>query len=626
MNLDDLDVEPAFDPGSPLAYLEKAAAAEEADRTRLAVAAVRSMIAAGADAGVLAVARDFVKRKRIMAAASFDKLEREAQVAAGEDKSGPDRKSASTELTEIACARYEFGLGDGGETFAVPKDGPRVALMLRGGKTSLRGQLARDYYVRTGRAAGQQALADALMVVDGIAQDQDESRLYLRAGQLGGTLWLDLGDQAGRAVRITPSGWTIEGAAPVLFKRTALNGPLPDPVHGGDLAKLWRWLNVATEDQPLLAAWLVAVLFPDLPHPVLGIFGEQGTGKTTAARVLALLLDPGPVPVRKPPRDADAWVTAASGSWMVALDNLSEIQPWLSDSLCRAVTGDGDVRRKLYTDGELAVFTYRRCVILNGIDTGAMQADLADRMLPVDLAVIDARCRLTEDDLWPAWREAHPAILGALLDLAAAVLARLPSVQLASKPRMADFAKIAAAVDAILGTAGLGRYTNRGAELAADGLSGDSFAVRMQAVITATCPFDGTSAQLQELLRPPGEDRLPRDWPKDSRAASTRVHRLAPAFRKLGWTFTEGRDGHSKLLRWQISPPRHPEMSGDDHRSSPQPPLPGGDAVMSGDTDGPSQDAGQEKKPPPACPRHQTRFGPHRDCPECRALAAEAAQ
>ena len=355
-----------------------------------------------------------------------------------------------------------------------------MALMLRGGKTSLRGQLARDYYVRTGRAAGQQALADALMVVDGIAQDQDESRLYLRAGQLGGTLWLDLGDQAGRAVRITPAGWTIEDAAPVLFKRTALNGPLPDPVHGGDLAELWRWLNVAEADRPLLAAWLVAVLFPDLPHPVLGIFGEQGTGKTTAAKVLASLLDPGPVPVRKPPRDADSWVTAASGSWLVALDNLSEIQPWLSDSLCRAVTGDGDVRRKLYTDGELAVFSYRRCVILNGIDTGAMQADLADRMLPVDLAVIDARSRLTEDELWPAWREAHPVILGALLDLAAAVLARLPSVQLASKPRMADFAKIAAAVDAILGTAGLARYTNRGAELAADGLSGDSFAVQMQ--------------------------------------------------------------------------------------------------------------------------------------------------
>ena len=600
------DADPtAYDPDNPLALLEKAAAAEVDTRAMAAVRAVRSMIAGGADAGVLAVARDLVKRKRLMGVPSFDSLTREAQGSDGDGKSGPDRKSASTELAEIACERYDFGLGDGGETFAVPKDGPRVALMLRGGKTSLRGQLARDYYARTGRAAGQQALADALMVVDGIAQDQDEARLYLRAGQLGGTLWLDLGDQAGRAVRITPAGWVIEDEAPVLFKRTALNGPLPDPVPGGDLAELWRWLNVAEADRPLLAAWLVAVLFPDLPHPVLGIFGEQGTGKTTAARVLALLLDPGPVPVRKPPRDGDSWVTAASGSWLVALDNLSEIQPWLSDSLCRAVTGDGDVRRKLYTDGELAVFSYRRCVILNGIDTGAMQADLADRMLPVDLAVIDARSRLTEDELWPAWREAHPVILGALLDLAAAVLARLPSVQLASKPRMADFAKIAAAVDAILGTAGLPRYMNRGAELAADGLSGDSFAVRMQDVITAEDPFDGPSAQLLELLRPPGDSRPPKDWPKDARAVTTRLHRLAPAFRKLGWAVDDmGRGGHGKQLRFRISPPAHPEMSRDDARA--RPPRPQDDdgagvAGNSGQDSGPSQDDGQEKNGPPRC-------------------------
>jgi hypothetical protein len=555
VNPDWQDADPtAYDPDNPLTLLEKAAAAEADARVMAAVRAVRSMIAGGADDGVMAVARDLVKRKQIMDLSSLDKVAREAQDGAGNDKSGPDRKSASTELAEIACERYEFGLGDGGETFAVPKDGPRVALMLRGGKTSLRGQLARDYYARTGRAAGQQALADALMVVDGIAQDHDESRLYLRAGQLGGALWLDLGDQAGRAVRITPAGWVIEDSAPVLFKRTALNGPLPDPAPGGDLAELWRWLNVAEADRPLLAAWLVAVLFPDLPHPVLGIFGEQGTGKTTAAKVLALLLDPGPVPVRKPPRDADSWVTAASGSWLVALDNLSEIQPWLSDSLCRAVTGDGDVRRKLYTDGELAVFAYRRCVILNGIDTGAMQADLADRMLPIDLAVIDARSRVTEDDLWPAWREAHPVILGALLDLAAAVLARLPSVQLASKPRMADFAKIAAAVDAILGTAGLARYANRSAELAADGLSAETFAVRMQDVITGESSFDGTSKALLQLLRPEGDDRMPKDWPKDARAATADLHRLAPAFRKLGWTFIEDRDSHTKLIRWKISP------------------------------------------------------------------------
>ncbi len=311
--------------------------------------ALRALARSGMDAATEAIARDFIKRGRLLQPlASFDRIVRDARSESGQ-KGDSERKSASTELVEIACERHEFGLGDGGETFAVAKAGPRIALMLRGGRTSLRGQLARDYFARTGRAAAQQALADALMVIEGIAQEEDESRLYLRAASAGGAIWLDLGDQAGRAVRVTASGWSIEQSAPVLFKRTALNGPIPDPVPGGALSSLWRWLNVARSDQPLVAAWLAAAFFPDIPHPVPGIFGGQGRGKTTAAKVLAMLLDPGPVPVRKPPRDAEAWVTAAAGSWLVAIDNLSDIQPWLSDSLCRAVTGDGDVRRKLYT-------------------------------------------------------------------------------------------------------------------------------------------------------------------------------------------------------------------------------------------------------------------------------------
>lgn len=97
---------------------------------------------------------------------------------------------------------------------------------------------------------------------------------------------------------------------------------------------------------------------------MLALLGEQGTGKSSATKNLVQLVDPSPVPLRKPPRDADGWVTAASGSWVVGLDNLSTIPPWLSDSLCRAVTGDGDgdVRRELYSGDGLSVFSFRRVI------------------------------------------------------------------------------------------------------------------------------------------------------------------------------------------------------------------------------------------------------------------------
>jgi hypothetical protein len=36
----------------------------------------------------------------------------------------------------------------------------------------------------------------------------------------------------------------------------------------------------------------------------------------------------------------------------------------VSDTLCKAVTGDGIVERALHTDDDINIITFRRCVIL----------------------------------------------------------------------------------------------------------------------------------------------------------------------------------------------------------------------------------------------------------------------
>jgi hypothetical protein len=96
------------------------------------------------------------------------------------------------------------------------------------------------------------------------------------------------------------------------------------------------------------------------------------------------------------------------------------------------------------------------------------------------------------------------------------VLRRLPDVTLERKPRMADFARILAAVDAELGTDTLKRYASQAAYLAAEGLSGDLFAARIRELITSE--WEGTSAQLLALVTPAGlsaEDwKAPKEWPK----------------------------------------------------------------------------------------------------------------
>lgn len=488
-----------------------------------------------------------------------------------EDKG--EKKPAATLLVEIAEEMYSFGISDTGEAFGVPRSGPRVLRMLRGGKTSLRGQLSREYFRRHGKAAAQQALADALLVIEGIAQDSDETELHLRVARHDGALWLDLGDHDGRAVRVTSDGWTVEPQAPVLFRRTALNSPLPVPERG-ELSELWDWLNVDAEDQPLVAAWLVAALHAEIPHPILSISGEQGTGKSTAEKVLVSVLDPSPVPLRKPPRDADAWVTAAAGSWVVGLDNLSDVTSWLSDSMCRAVTGDGDVRRRLYTDADMAVFSFRRCLILNGIDLGAVRGDLADRLLPIQLATIPDGQRLQETELWPRWERVHPRILGALLDLAASVETASPFVRLDSKPRMADYARVLAAVDHVLGTDGLSRYLTKQNELATDSLTGDAFISAISDVLCGDT-FTGSAADLlAKVDAAADEKRPPKGWPSTARQVTTRLRRQAPVMRKAGWHVTED-DGANKrnAVVWTITPPARPRDDRDpDSPNSPNSP------------------------------------------------------
>lgn len=487
----------------------------------------------------------------------------------GEKKKNP---SASTALINIAQELYEFGISEDGETYGVPRTGPKVVLLLRGGATSLRAQLAREYFHRKGKAAPQQALADALLTLDGFAQECQPRRLFQRVAQHGDTLWLDLGDATGQAVQIGATGWST-GRPPVLFRRTVLTGALPPPVPGGNLSELWQWVNVAPEDRPLIAAELVDRLWPDHPHVVTGLFGEQGSGKTTAAKILVLLLDPGPVPLRKPPRDAEAWVTAAAGSWVVALDNLSGIPDWLSDSICRASTGDGDVRRKLYTDGQLATFAFRRCVLLTGIDLGALNGDLAERLLSADLTTISDDERLDEEDLWPMWEQVHARVLGALLDLAASVVRSRPSVRLARKPRMADYARTLAAVDAALGTDGLARYMGAQSRMAREALTGDLFVSAVAAAISGD-GFGGTAADLLHLVTPADENwRPPKGWPATARSVTQRLHRQAPVMRKAGWTVNDdGGENKQHATRWQISAPSPEKGPNPSSPSSPTSP------------------------------------------------------
>jgi hypothetical protein len=473
-------------------------------------------------------------------------------------------------LVGMAREQYLLGVNDEGEPFGADRARPHLAMLLRGGRAGLRADLAARYFAETGAAAGGQALTDSTLILEGLAATQPTERLHLRIGEQDGTVYIDTGRPDGQVIRIGQGRWAVTNTAPVRFQRTKLTGEMPLPPQGGDVARLWEFVNVAVEDRPVLLAVLVAALVQyDVPHPVLALFAEQGSAKSTTTRMLVDLIDPSPVPLRQAPRDADSWITAASGSWVVALDNLSAIPPWLSDSLCRAATGDGSVKRALYTDADLAVLKFRRCVIVNGIDVGAVRPDLAERLATVELRRIGRQHRRPEATLRQEWQQALPGIFGGLLDVAAVVHHRLETITVEESPRMADYARTLAAVDEVLATNGLRRFFSRADQLSETSLSADPFIERLR--VHAREPIAGKSGgDLLALMTPTGDHwRRPKDWPKNGRDVTAVLRRHAPALRSLGWGIEDdGARNHRNVMLWTIYPPQQDSTSQRASQSS----------------------------------------------------------
>ena len=474
------------------------------------------------------------------------------------------QRPQSEVLVDMALARWRLGVSEEGEPFAVGDDQPSVARFLRG-RGSLRAELAAAYRRSEGKPPSSSSLADALAVLEGMALAEDRTALHVRVARpRPERVVLDLGDESGQSILVTPEGWKVSDQRDVLFRRTQASGRLPVPEHHGELGELRDLLNVADGSWPLVLGWLVAALIEDIPHPVMALLGEQGTGKSTAQRTLARTIDPSPAQLRTAPRDIEQWVIAANASWVVALDNVSSIPPSLSDALCRAVTGDGLVRRRLYTDSDVSVVTLRRAVILSAIDPGDLRGDLADRLIAVELDRIGPEDRRQEASIGQRFLDAHPRILGALLDLLVRVLAEMPRVELDKLPRMADFAVVLAAIDQVLGTRGLEAYLAQATRLAEVVVESDPVAEAVVDLLAKGAPIEATAGELLKVLTP---DRTPKGWPSNPRGMGERIKRAAPALRQMGIE-VEHRRVHSGRRVWTLW------YEGGEHGLRPSPPSP----------------------------------------------------
>jgi len=328
------------------------------------------------------------------------------------------------------------------------------------------------------------------------------------------------------------------------------------PSRDGSIEPLRRYVNLTESDFRLLIGWLAAALRPVGPYSILVLHGEQGSAKSTLARIVRLLIDPWAPSLLAEPRSLrDLMITAVNG-WLLVFDNISAVPAWLSDGLCRLATGGGFATRILYSNDRQCVIDAQRPVVLNGIEDFVRRGDLADRGVFLHLPPIAPSIRRAEQEFWASFNRDYPRIFGGVLDAVVGAMRELPTIQLIEVPRMTDYAFFGEAVGRGLGwPAGsfLSAYNDNRLDATVATLE-DSLVGT--ALLRLVCPlvkhWSGTTTKLHEALTQVVGKKIAASarWPKTSSMLGNELRRIAPQLRMHGLSinFEKIREGRLVTL------------------------------------------------------------------------------
>ncbi|WP_428307994.1 hypothetical protein [Lacipirellula sp.] len=399
-----------------------------------------------------------------------------------------------------------------------------------------------------GKVVSEQALKEAIDTAAAKARVRGKAYdVFLRVARVAGSIYLDLGRDSWDAVAIGADGWKSVDSAPCKFRRAPGMLPLPLPTSGGQMLRLKDLINLESEnDLILVAAWLVTILRAKRPYPLLSIYGEQGSAKSTMSRMVRNLIDPHKALIKTLSRNEHDLVISAENSLVVALDNVSHIDDKLSDSLCRLATGVGFSTRKLYTDSDEKIFDVCRPVIINSIGEVITRPDLLERSIVISIPVIPEAGRQTEEEISQRYTALHGEMLGALLNGAVEALRNYQNLKLSTKHRMADFQQWAAAAMPAFGWTAedFNAAYDENIQAAQDAaMEGNPVVTAIRLLLKihggrwpATNQIKGASDLLQELEALPDgpKFKIQAGWPQRGTALGRALVRLSPLMRRSG--------------------------------------------------------------------------------------------
>jgi hypothetical protein len=203
--------------------------------------------------------------------------------------------------------------------------------------------------------------------------------------------------------------------------------------------------------------------------------------------------------------------------------------------------------RKLYTNGEQHLLSFKTAVVINGIHPFINQPDLADRCITIHPIEIAPSERRTEADINKSFEEDASQIVAGLLQLSALAIQKFAEAEVNSPSRMLDFCRWIAAIElafAELITTDYSSikigdiqqfYTENQERLTLDNLLENELASAIFDLANSNkIPFKGTPAQLLVQLNSDRSNTYmsAHQWPNNPIALSKRLVPLLPALRK----------------------------------------------------------------------------------------------
>ena len=422
-------------------------------------------------------------------------------------------------------------------------------------------------YQREEKGAGTEAVSAAVNVISGKCQCEGKSfKLYNRvAPGEDGNIYLDMADENWRAIKITKEGWEVVEQPPILFRRYKQQKALVIPLKPKSIeearefaARFFNHVNVkdtvdSKNNKLVLICTIICYLLPNIPHPVIIVYGPQGATKSYLFKLIRRTIDPSIVELLDLPHDKTEIIQQLDHNWLTFYDNLTYLSDEISNIFCRAATGAGFSKRELYSDDDDIIFDYKRCVGVNGINQVAKKGDLLDRGVLIELDKVNER--KTEAEVDSNFEVDRAAILGGFLTILSDALKRYPDVKVTEYQRLADFHRYGCAITEAYGATSAEfskAYENKVENQTDETLNNSVIGLAVMGFLTThfkknqeTGKFlnekwEGTPAELLDTITETAvilriQTGSTSEWPKNPQVFSRKLNDLIPALNKKGY-------------------------------------------------------------------------------------------